>query len=536
MIPGGPEETLARDADVGPGPAIIILVQVDRDDVSILRAASTRRLPWPDEHLLPGADPGTARGAAQAGRVFVVAFLDGAGNVLAATESPADPVTFMDRPDGQRAGVLRGGPLRPSRDRRLLHAAVPDGSAYLLFFRKEVEQVARGGQVASPPTGVALYSLIPSPTGRPFPASAPSGLYAAMQLPSPLPDPRPFPRDRPFTPPPMGPQPGAAEVATRARRPGPDNYIDGIDTLKPCSGGSGRCFNIVIMGDGFADTELCMFTRRAEEITRRLMRIPPFDSADVQAALAVHMIRVVSHHSGIDNCPYPGVRKDTYFDLEGNWEDVGYAGFFGTPHEETIYDVGSLIAPPEEVGLYVILANTALPGGRGDAGTRFAYVSIESDDQTLADVVAHEGAHALAGLTDEYIGCDPDQPQQTYPNLTTEEHVRNDDVWWKRLATREELKRGRFRAIHRLGDKLHACTREPILRRRYQEMLGLFWGCSYIDQGPPPPDGCDPLADPRGARYYRPMARCKMRKLEWAFCTVCRAQIRQAILRRTTGP
>jgi hypothetical protein len=457
-----------------------------------------------------------------------MAFLDGAGQSRGAGAADAEAVAFFDRPDEHRDGALCGGVLRPGADRRLIHVVVPPGAVDLLFYRRVAPGTGGGrGDGAARSVALALYSLVATGAGRSLPVTS-----APSDLPSVLPKRRPFPWDRPFKAPPLGPQPTRGRGTRGGRGPAPGNYIHSFATLKKCARShADRAFNIVILGDGFADVEVKMFDQRARALTKRLLKIRPFNRRAVRKRLAVHVVRAVSRHSGIDNCPYPNVCKDTYFDVEGNWDNAGYAGYPGTSSEATIFDAGALIAPPCRIRLYVMLVNTALYGGKADPRKRIAYASIVADDETLANLVAHESAHTFARLGDEYIGCKPVPKHKPYPNLATKGDIAADRVAWKSLAEPEELDHGRFKAHHKCGMELDKITGEPVLKpKSLQRMLGLFWGCMYVDPGPRPKGGCDPWTDRRGARYYRPEARCKMRKLAWPFCRPCRTHIVKVIL------
>ena len=117
-----------------------------------------------------------------------------------------------------------------------------------------------------------------------------------------------------------------------------------------------------------------------------------------------------------------------------------------------------------------------------------------------------------------------------YPNQGTEQEKQSDTISWKGLATAAELDgNNAFRAVHVLGDPFDI-NNEPIVSLPLSGMLGLYWGCQDGDPDIAGPEACDPYQDPRGATFYRPMARCKMRRSFFPFCRVCETKIAEAIV------
>jgi hypothetical protein len=109
---------------------------------------------------------------------------------------------------------------------------------------------------------------------------------------------------------------------------------------------------------------------------------------------------------------------------------------------------------------------------------------------------------------------------------------------WRGLARANELRRGDFKVVHKVGDRMTDGRFEPpapVVTRALSRKLGLYWGCMDVDPALQRDDSanCDPWQDPRGAPFYRPMARCRMRYQAYKFCRVCADGI-QTIIEQAT--
>src|SRR5215213_4863278 len=83
-------------------------------------------------------------------------------------------------------------------------------------------------------------------------------------------------------------------------------------------------WNLVIIGDGYRETELTRYHTDAENFVSTLRETPPFD--ELFSGINVHRIDVVSDDSGADNPNVtPAVTVDTFFDAkfwDGGWSRV----------------------------------------------------------------------------------------------------------------------------------------------------------------------------------------------------------------------
>jgi hypothetical protein len=303
------------------------------------------------------------------------------------------------------------------------------------------------------------------------------------------------------------------------------NRIKDVTTILNTGSPADR-FDIVILGDGFTEADLHLFNDRALAIAAGLLTIRPFST--MIASINIHKVCAVSADSGITDCP-PSGSRNTYFQMRGNFNGE-YPGFVGPNVPELIYAAAELIAPREQLELFLMIVNCGMDGGSAFPDLRLACGTLGTALPRAYNVAAHEIAHVVAGAAEEYISCLPPEPCVVYPNQTTEAHRIADTVPWKCLATRAELDDvNAFRAVHLVGGRFDA-DKEPVLATGLGGMLGVFWGCQDID--PTSAAGsrsCDPYQDPRGASFYRPMAACKMRKTKAPFCRVCECKLAEGI-------
>lgn len=284
-----------------------------------------------------------------------------------------------------------------------------------------------------------------------------------------------------------------------------------------------RRFQIVIVGDGFQRQEMTMFRKLARLVTTGLLKLPPFDS--VRELIRVDAVYVPSRDSGITDCPRKGVAKSTALRMRGDFAGRGYTGFCGSFQPELTIDAASSVCPTGYIDLTLVLLNTALYGGRGDRPARTAYANTVADDALLVDLIAHEAAHAICELTDEYVTDEAPPADLVLPRNMASEALRlADDVWWMDLTHEHERVDGRFRAVRHANDQFHRYANVPVMTdAELVEMLGLFAGCSYVQRAEAG------ASLPNGGHFYRPMVRCKMRRLADPFCRVCAHELRRVI-------
>jgi len=308
-------------------------------------------------------------------------------------------------------------------------------------------------------------------------------------------------------------------------------------------------FNMVILGDGFQRRELPVFEKHSRLLSRRLLKMQPFSR--VAKRINVYAISTASVDSGVTMV---GAPKDTFYGVQGSWLGPGdYPGHFGTPHQDRIIDTAALAAPEQAAGVRIVIVNYPAGGGRGSHADRTVFVPLFMVDDTglpatsveqkkdFVEFTAHECGHAIADLAEEYISCNVHTVGELHRNQQTpEETAVNPVVKWRPLARPPELdSNGTFKVVHKQGDRMASRNSEPpgpVVGRGVTGMLGLYWGCMDIDPLAASASAraqCDPWEDPRGAPFYRPMARCRMRFQTQPFCRVCADGI-QTIIQEAT--
>lgn len=294
-------------------------------------------------------------------------------------------------------------------------------------------------------------------------------------------------------------------------------------------------FDIVILSEGFQKKELGVFDAYAEHLSTGLLDMAPF--RQVKSLINVHVVRTASVDSGITNFPNIGVPKKTFFGVHGDFDGTGFPGYFGTDAPEAIWSAAEVIAPKEELELFVVILNAKGEGASGFFEQRTAFTALWGSKPDFLRYASHECGHAIADLAEEYIGCNPHDASRVYRNQATEDDRNAGTVSWKSLAKPSELKAdGSFRAVHELGDPFMPNGEQPKMSPALKGKLGLYWGCQDV-----PPEDADPVAacdawkDPDGAPFYRGMAKCRMRRSTYEFCRVCRHVLTEVIT-QTASP
>ena len=257
------------------------------------------------------------------------------------------------------------------------------------------------------------------------------------------------------------------------------SQIFDVETLK-LSGDTDKRINLVILSEGYQESELDQFTVDATDFMNDMFSQSPF--AEYVDYFNVYIIKVPSNESGAD---HPGtatdvtepasavVNADTYFnatfDAYGFHRLLFYEidGSYANNTEAKIYDVLANNFPSYDQAL--ILVNSNVYGG---SGGNFPMASKGVVNGVKATEIAiHELGHSLFNLKDEYFPLEEiyfseaiNMTQQSDPNLI---------IWKNWLGTNG---------------------------------IGIY---PYNNTG-------------FAANWYRPHQGCKMRYLSYPFCSVCK--------------
>ena len=246
-----------------------------------------------------------------------------------------------------------------------------------------------------------------------------------------------------------------------------------VDTLL-LNGDVNKYINIVVMGDGYVEDELDLFSEDAENFVNSFFLESPFQ--EYKNYFNVFAIRVPSMQSGAD---HPGDATD---EAEPVFPIIDVNTVFGSTFD--YFGIHRLLVPlnsfmvntvlAENFPLYdqpLIIVNSPYYGGSGGA------IPAASTNISSAEIIIHELGHSFASLSDEYWAGEiyaaetANMTQETDPTI----------VKWKN-----------WMGDNSIGTYAHCC------------------GGSSAD-------------------WYRPHNNCKMRFLNAPFCSVCKEAIIEKI-------
>lgn len=156
-------------------------------------------------------------------------------------------------------------------------------------------------------------------------------------------------------------------------------------------------FVIVIMGDGYTAGQQDQFLEDATQKARGMLTWSPY--REYSDRINIYAVQAVSNESGIG--VYGGKSPDTYFHVKVYGKAAGFtnggderAKALRTELEENYLDEGA------NVGTIHILCNDT--GSYGASVNPLFSFSTNSEDNSDGMVMAHEAAHSIGGLGDEY--------------------------------------------------------------------------------------------------------------------------------------
>ena len=156
-------------------------------------------------------------------------------------------------------------------------------------------------------------------------------------------------------------------------------------------------FVIVIMGDGYTAEEQDKFLRDAAEKARGMLTWSPYK--EYSDRINIYAVQAVSNESGISE--YGGKSVDTYFHVAAYGKALGFtsggtdkAKALRAELEENYLDAGA------NVGTIHVLCNSE--GSFGASHNSLFSFSANSEDNQNGTVMAHEIAHSIGRLGDEY--------------------------------------------------------------------------------------------------------------------------------------
>lgn len=156
-------------------------------------------------------------------------------------------------------------------------------------------------------------------------------------------------------------------------------------------------FVIVIMGDGYTAEEQDKFLQDAAEKARGMLTWSPYK--EYSDRINIYAVQAVSNESGISE--YGDKSVDTYFHVAAYGKALGFtsggtdkAKALRAELEKRYLDAGA------NVGTIHVLCNSE--GSFGASQNSLFSFSANSEDNQNGTVMAHEIAHSIGGLGDEY--------------------------------------------------------------------------------------------------------------------------------------
>ena len=156
-------------------------------------------------------------------------------------------------------------------------------------------------------------------------------------------------------------------------------------------------FVIVIMGDGYTLEEQDKFLQDAAEKARGMLTWSPYK--EYSDRINIYAVQAVSNESGISE--YGGKSVDTYFHVAAHGKALGFTSG-GTDKAKTLREEleESYLDAGANVGTIHVLCNSE--GSFGASQNSLFSFSANSEDNQNGTVMAHEIAHSIGGLGDEY--------------------------------------------------------------------------------------------------------------------------------------
>lgn len=275
-------------------------------------------------------------------------------------------------------------------------------------------------------------------------------------------------------------------------------------------GDASERFNLVLVAEGYRESELATFKSDAEYFVSALSEF-----GDLICAFNVYRIDVASTDSGADDpqaCGGTGATPKTFFDARFCTGGVRRALTVNT--SLVLQVVGSEVPQFHSV---LVIVNSPIYGGTGGTVGVSSTATVKSDGTPVdwREIGLHEMGHSIFGLADEYEyyrGCDSGESgQDIYPwsSDPPEPNVTNSPT-----------------AAGKWADLILPDIPLPTTSNS---------DCSQCDDQPDPFHGQAVIGTFEGAKYfhcglYRPTFNCKMRKLGAPFCAVCRRVITEYLL------
>lgn len=269
-------------------------------------------------------------------------------------------------------------------------------------------------------------------------------------------------------------------------------------------GAASERWNLVILGDGYRQSEMPAYHAQAQKVADTIQATPPF--TELASAINIWRVDVLSTDSGADDpiaCGGSGTTARTYFDA--TFCGDGTIQRLLTVDEGTARSVAGSAVP--EWHFVMVLVNSPIYGGSGGS------VATVSNHVAAMEVALHEMGHTAFGLADEYefwSGCGSGEKghdkyadaEPAQANLTKDANAAT--MKWNTLITPG--------AAMPTTANANCASCDPQASPVRAGTVGAFEGAGYFHCG-----------------LYRGEFSCRMRALDHPYCAVCQRAIRDTI-------
>ena len=208
---------------------------------------------------------------------------------------------------------------------------------------------------------------------------------------------------------------------------------------------------LVLLGDGYTESQQDLFRQQADQSWRALMDIEPFRT--YQGYFNIRRVEVVSPVSGIAETDTknrkPGTPLGMHFWCEGT------ARLLCADEAATARYAGEGDGPQ----YLIALANSTEYGGAGGTGV----TTLSGGSSDAGRIIQHEIGHTVGDLGDEYDSAPNDAD---YPNLSTQgaDVMQRDHLkWWRWLGAQSPDGGGTVGA-YRSANGIYRPTADSVMR------------------------------------------------------------------------